>query len=194
MTKETKHTDEEPIDAPEQTTPEQEPIVDAAAPDAAPAMTADEAMAGWQRCMADFDNYKKRQQENAKEERVWAARAVVEDLLPVVDNFHAATDHVPADHDGSPWVTGILYIRQQLEKVLSDHGVTEIAIAPGDAFDPATMEAIQTHNEEGGVQSNDQPATDNQQLSSVPHAVAKVMTRGYKMGERVIRAARVAVN
>ncbi|XLQ20279.1 MAG: nucleotide exchange factor GrpE [Candidatus Moraniibacteriota bacterium] len=132
----------------------------------------------WHRCMADFDNYKKRQTENQKEFTKYAAEGVINDMLPVLDNFHAATGHIPEGESDNPWVTGIMFIQQQMEKVFEEHNVTRIEIKVGDEFDPLTMEAVKHDDEE--------------ELSEDPK-VEKVAQPGYKIGEKVLRPARVVL-
>lgn len=132
----------------------------------------------WKRCMADFDNYKKRQVENQKEFIAYAAEGVITDMLPIVDNFHAATDHIPEAEKDNPWVTGIMYIQQQMEKVFEEKGVTRMEITVGDEFDPRTMEAI---------------TNDKEQILPEDAKVIKIAQPGYKIGEKVLRPARVVL-
>lgn len=135
-----------------------------------------DSLNNWKRCLADFDNYKKRQSENHKEFTKYAAEGVISDILPVLDNFHAATEHIPQNDAESPWVTGIMFIQQQMEKVLEEHGVTKIEISIGDEFDPRIMEAVK-NNEEKKLDENAK--------------VQKIAQPGYRIGEKVLRAARV---
>ncbi len=132
---------------------------------------------GWQRTLADFDNYKKRQAEQQKEFTKYAAEGVINDMLPVLDNFHAATEHIPEGEEDNPWVTGIMFIQQQMDKVFEEHDVSRIEVAVGDEFDPMTMEAIKKDEEE-----LDEHAT-----------VQKIAQPGYKIGEKVLRPARVVL-
>ncbi len=132
----------------------------------------------WKRCMADFDNYKKRQVENQKEFIAYAAEGVITDMLPVVDNFHAATDHIPETEKDNPWVTGIMYIQQQMEKIFEEKGVSRMAVNIGDEFDPRTMEAV---------------TNDKEQDLSDDMKVIKIAQPGYKIGEKVLRPARVVL-
>ena len=135
----------------------------------------------WKRCVADFENYKKRQKENAKDMIAFSNLNMILQILPVLDNFHASTDHIPEDQKENPWVTGIMHIQKQLEKVLEDNGVSEIAMKEGDKFDPEIHEAI----------SQDTKETDINTKKT--NRVKKVLMKGYKMGDRVIRAGRVTV-
>jgi len=149
-----------------------------------------EATDRWKRSMADFENYKKRQLEERKEMIAFANLNLMGEVIPVLDNFHTSTDHIPEDQKENAWVVGIMYIQKQLEKVLEDNGVVEIPVAVGDSFDPATMEALQNADEKKGEGKN---------------IVSKIVQKGYKMGPvrnamhsvagggRIVRAARVVV-
>jgi molecular chaperone GrpE len=138
------------------------------------------------RCQADFENYKKRQQESQKELKGLFIEKLVLDIIPVLDNFRAATMHVPDEQKDSPWVIGIQYIEKQLETVLTDNGMQTIEAAEGDVFDPTIHEAIDS-----------QQSTDNSQqeeeTEEKAHTIAKVVQKGYRLGDKVIRAARVIV-
>ncbi len=148
-----------------------------------------EYLEGWRRCRADFENYKKRQEEKQKELTRYAAAGVLESLLPVLDNFYAATDCVPADQKDTPWLTGVLFIRQQLEKVLSEHGLEEISVANGDKFDPQIMEAV----EEKSSDSSEKEKTDKTKKDHREQTVKKVVVRGYRINGKILRPARVVV-
>ncbi|OGI30735.1 MAG: nucleotide exchange factor GrpE, partial [Candidatus Moranbacteria bacterium RIFOXYB12_FULL_35_8] len=50
---------------------------------------------GWKRCQADFENYKKRQETLQWELAKYSGLNLILQILPVLDNFHAATDHIP---------------------------------------------------------------------------------------------------
>jgi len=142
----------------------------------------EESVDRWKRCMADFENYKKRQAELNVENLKYANRAMIMDIIPVIDNFHASTDHIPEESEKSPWVIGIMYIQKQLEKVLSDNGVEEIPAKVGDKFNPEIHEAIHDNNQE---------TRDKKQESK--NLISKIVLKGYKLNGRVIRAARVIV-
>ena len=137
---------------------------------------------GWQRSQAEFDNYKKRAAESQKDLIKYATQNIVLEILPVIDNFHASTDHIPENQKENPWVTGIMYIQKQLETVLIDNCVEEIAVKIGDSFDPIFHEAIE-----------DKECVDCKVEHKYKNKVKKVLTKGYKIGDRVIRAARVVV-
>lgn len=145
------------------------------------------ALEGWQRCLADFDNYKKRQQQSQKELAGYLIEKLVLDVVPVLDNFRSATEHVPAEQKNSPWVVGIQYIEKQLEKVLEENGVEKIGAEIGDAFDPKIHEAVDS---EQRIENSEQKTANDEQEKQV---IAKVIQSGYKFGERVVRPVKVIV-
>ena len=138
---------------------------------------AEEYLNDLKRLQADFENYKKRQAESQKELAGYLIEKLLFDIIPVLDNFRMATGHVPEDAKDSPWVTGIQYIEKQLEDALKSHGVEVMEVKEGDAFDPTKMEAV----------SSDEEAGEGKQV------VGKVLQNGYRIGERVVRAAKVNV-
>jgi molecular chaperone GrpE len=149
-----------------------------------PEELAQEYLNDLQRLQADFANYKKRQQEAQKELAGYLIEKLVMEITPVLDNFHMATVHIPADACNTPWVTGIQYIEKQLEKVLEDNGMRVIEAKEGDIFDPRIHEAISSEekqDEEEAEKKSKQPV------------VAKALQKGYKIGEKVIRPAKVTV-
>lgn len=139
------------------------------------------------RLQADFENYKKRQAAEAKEFSSHLAKSIVSDLIPVLDNLHAAAEHVPADLVESPWVKGITYIEKQFEDALKNYGVVPIEVKPGDAFNPLEHEAVDYKEAE-----SPEPVEGKEGKES-KHLIEKVVQKGYKVGERVIKAARVTV-
>ncbi len=142
-----------------------------------------EYLDGWKRCQADFENYKKRQADSQKDLLRYSTQNVIMQILPVVDNFHASTDHIPEAQKNDPWVVGIMHIQKQLEQVLSDNGVEEIDVKVGDNFDPGMHEAVEDM-ECKSCKSKDY---------KFQNKIKRVAVKGYKMGDRVIRAARVIV-
>lgn len=149
------------------------------------------------RCRADFENYKKRQQEAQKELGGYLIEKLVLDIVPVLDNFRSATQHVPPEEKDSPWVVGIQYIEKQLETVLTDNGVQMIEVKESEVFDPKIHEAV----------SNAEPTTNDQRPTTEENVqekgsessvvsrqlIVKAIQKGYKFGNRVIRPAKVIV-
>src|SRR3990172_7974227 len=102
---------------------------------------------GWKRCQADFENYKKRQAETQKDFIRFSTEGMIFQLLPVLDNFHISTDHVPEDQKNTPWVAGIMHIQKQMEATLANYGVAEIEAKAGDDFNPEIHEAVADTNQ-----------------------------------------------
>lgn len=128
----------------------------------------------WKRCQADFENFKKDQAKHQEEFRKYARMDVIEQILPVVDNFEASLAHVPEDKKANKWVEGIVYIKKQLEDVLKNNDIEEIEVKVGDKFNPEIHEAV------GGDGEKEK--------------VKKVIQKGYKLNGRILRAARVEVS
>lgn len=172
--------------------------VDEAMPEEAKEKTAEdyarEYLNDLQRLQADFSNYKKRQQESQKELAGYLIEKLVMEIIPVLDNFRMATEHVPAEAQGTPWVTGIQHIEKQLEKVLADNGMQVVEVKDGDAFDPSIHEAISeapsTINSQQSAENGD---SGESELSKERQSVVKVLQKGYKIGGKVIRPAKVVV-
>lgn len=134
---------------------------------------AESAVANWQRAVADFQNYKRRTEQEREETARFANQALVLNILPSVDDLERALQHVDPELESSVWVDGVRQILRKLKGALSAAGVTEIE-SEGEMFDPNLHEAIaQGEGEEGKVISQAQ--------------------RGYRLGNRVIRPAMVVV-
>ena len=105
-----------------------------------------------------------------------ATESLVGELLPVLDNLERALD-ASEHHEEAKVAEGVQHVKQQLAGLLARRGLEEIPCEPGDEFDPHVHEAL-SH------QPSDQPEG----------AVAAVWQRGYRLGDRVVRAARVVVS
>ena len=128
----------------------------------------------WKRCQADFENYKKDQAKHQEEFLKYAKMDVIEQILPVVDNFEASLAHVPEKSKENKWVEGIVYIKKQIEDVLKNSEVEEIVVKEGEKFDPQIHEAVGGDGEK--------------------QIVKKVLQKGYKINGRILRAVRVEVS
>jgi len=138
----------------------------------------EEYLTGWQRAKADYVNLQKEEEGKRKEMRGFIMGTLVEDLLPVLDSFDMAFANKEAWEKVDPnWRNGVEYIHQQFLRVLGDNNVTPIN-QTGVSFEPTIHESVET------VPTDDQ---------SKDHTIATVIQSGYKMGERVIRPARVKV-
>lgn len=136
----------------------------------------DEAMDGWKRARADYQNLQKRTLEDVVKARKQGKSATLLDLLPVVDNVQAALGSIPEDLQDHPWTKGVQYVSQQFEQFLSDQGLQEIHVEK--IFDPSKHEAVKTV-----------PAKDGQ----TPGEIVSVSRKGYLLADHVLRPAGVVV-
>ncbi len=134
----------------------------------------DEYLAGWQRAKADFINYKKEEMAHLQEAVKYGSEDLIKDLISVMDNFDLG---LRALEKAGPVEKGIYLIRSQIEDILKKRGLEKIDVKIGDAFDPATMEAM-TEIE------SDQPQG----------AVVEEIEPGYRLHEKVLRASRVIIS
>ena len=134
------------------------------------------------RLQADFDNYKKRQNETQKELGAYLIEKLVMEIIPVLDNFRMSNQHVPETSKSDPWVVGIQYIEKQLEDVLTANGMQVIDVQEGDMFDPRLHEAVS------------QADTEKEKEDSKEGKIQKVLQKGYRLGEKIVRPAKVVVS
>jgi molecular chaperone GrpE len=125
------------------------------------------------RLQAEFDNARKRAEREKAEFRDYATGSVVEQFLPVVDNFELA---LKSNGTAEQLRHGVELIVKQMEEVLAKMQVTAIPTV-GEAFDPRLHEAL------GSVERDDIP----------DQHVAEEIRRGYKIRERMLRPAMVRV-
>jgi len=132
----------------------------------------------WQRALADLENTRKRFEQDRLNLLKYSLEGFLEELIPVLDNFDRATSHVPAEQQGSPWVTGIQYIQKNLLDVMEGRGVNIIEAKQGDAFDAGKHEAIGT-----------------KEVQNIPEdKIAEVQNKGYMLHDRVLRPVQVIVS
>jgi molecular chaperone GrpE len=135
-----------------------------------------EYLDGWQRAKAEFANYKKRVNRDREQYNKDAVGRVVKNYLPVVDDLERALKDRPEDAQASAWASGIELVYRKLVSTLENDGVSRIE-AEGEMFDPNLHEA---------VAQIDSPDHESGQ-------VVEVIQMGYKIGERVLRPARVCI-
>ena len=105
-----------------------------------------------QRTRADFENYRKRvEQETAAARSAGQAGAILK-LLPVIDNIERAIAHQPAELADNKWAQGVAGLVKNLEKSLEALSLRRIDATPGTVFDPAIHEAIQFDEDAEGEQ------------------------------------------
>jgi len=137
-----------------------------------------EYLDGWQRSRADYANVMKTSDEDKKRLRSIIEANFVEDLIPTVDSFALAMNNKEAwEKVDANWRTGVEYIYSGLMNTLKEKGFTAFG-AVGDHFDPTLHEAV-----------SETPTDD----VTLDQTVAIVMQQGYKLGDSILRAARVSV-
>lgn len=139
----------------------------------------------WLRAVADLENYKKRVKREMDEAVLRATQQLLSAFLPVMDNLERALEvGEPAANNASDenaknvqnLVTGIRMVKDEFIGALSRHGIEPVG-AVGEPFDPSVHDALQ-------------------QIDSPDHApgvVVREFEKGYRMGERLLRPARVIV-
>ncbi|HMK07404.1 MAG TPA: nucleotide exchange factor GrpE, partial [Anaerolineales bacterium] len=123
-----------------------------------------------------FANYKKRIEREQEESRGRAAAVLLTKLLPVEDDLLRAVREKPAGEGLASWAEGIELIQRKLAALLEAEGV-EVIAAEGATFDPALHEAV-TY----------EPSNNHHEGQ-----IIEVIQPGYRLGERVLRPARVRV-
>jgi len=134
----------------------------------------DEYLDSLQRLKAEFDNYRKRA---AREQLDFASRAaerLVKELLPVLDDLERALD-AAEDHEEAKLEDGVRLVHRALSDALAKEGLAEIPT--NGKFDPHVHEALLT-----------QPDDDRESGD-----VLDVLQKGYRLGDKVLRPARVIV-
>jgi molecular chaperone GrpE len=132
-----------------------------------------ERLADLQRLQAEYANYRKRVDRDRAMIRDLAVASVIESLLPVLDDIHLARQH--GDLEAGPLAS----IADKLEATLAKYGVERFG-EPGAAFDPAVHDALMHVDEELAV-------------GTEVTTVVGVLQPGYRIGDRVVRPARVSV-
>jgi molecular chaperone GrpE len=137
-----------------------------------------ENLDGWQRVKADFANARKRYDDDKKDLIKFATEGLVEDLIPVLQNFEMAFANKEVwEKVDKNWRVGVEYIYQNFKQTLETRGLKEINPL-GLAFDPSRDEGV----EHIAVDSEDKD-----------HTVVEVLQKGYELNGKMIRPPRVKV-
>jgi molecular chaperone GrpE len=134
---------------------------------------AESYLASWQRAAADYQNYKRRVEQERDELGRLANAALIINMLPLLDDLERALENVDAHLAGLTWLDGIQLIHRKFQALLEMNGVTEIE-ADGQSFDPNVHEAVMFGEGEEGK-------------------VIGVVQKGYRLGGRVLRPTLVVV-
>lgn len=134
----------------------------------------DEYLALVQRVQADFENYRKRAVRDQERLVAHAHERLVRELLPILDDLERALG-AAEKHEEAKLIEGVKLVEKSLRSALRKEGLVEIET--DGAFDPHVHEALLT-----------QPSADAE-----PGSVLEVVQRGYRLGDRIVRPARVIV-
>jgi molecular chaperone GrpE len=130
-------------------------------------------LAGWQRAQADFINYKRFAEQEKTETIKFANVALLQSILPVLDDFERALSAVPPEDAQKPWVEGLKLIDRKFRDTLEKSGISPIK-AVGEEFDCRLMEAITC-------------------VPGKKDIVVQELEKGYLLQDKVIRPAKVLV-
>jgi len=137
---------------------------------------AQEMRGNWQRSAADFANYRRRTEQDRLATLGLANEALLSKLLAIVDDFDRAIANMPAELANVGWAEGIVAIDRKLRQLLESEGLTPIE-AEGRPFDPREHEAVV-----------------REETAEVPEGtITAELQRGYRLRDRVLRPAMVAV-
>ena len=145
---------------------------------AAKAAKADEYLQLAQRTKADFENFRKRAARDASLAQERGVARLTKELLPAVDNLERALAHVPesSEPDVTAFAGGVEHVHADLVAALQRAGIERYS-PEGEQFDPQHHEAVAQHPVPGAA----------------PGTIVEVYQRGYRIGETVLRPARVVV-
>ena len=129
------------------------------------------------RSQAELDNFRKRVAREQQETRSYANADLLRSLIPIMDNFAMGLDAARAESEKSIVFMGMTMVNKQIEDFLRDMGVQEIE-AQGKPFDPNVHEAMAQEASPDVAEGT----------------ILRVMRRGYKLKDRLLRAASVVVS
>ncbi|MGZ8501811.1 MAG: nucleotide exchange factor GrpE [Candidatus Limnocylindrales bacterium] len=136
-----------------------------------------EYLAGLQRERAEFQNFRRRTADERERDAGLASDGLLRKVLALADDFDRAVDARPEALAEDPWAEGVAAIDRKLRLLLDSEGVSPIEVTPGTPFDPRQHEALVSL-----------PGTDHPEGT-----VAAELQRGYRIRDRVLRPAMVAV-
>ena len=134
----------------------------------------DERLDDLKRVAAEFDNYRKRVARDQQNLAVRAHERLVKELLPVLDDLERALE-AAAEHQEAKLEDGVRIVHRELQEALSKEGLEEIET--NGHFDPHVHEALLS-----------QPSDQDE------GTILEVLQKGYRLGDRVLRPARVVVS
>jgi molecular chaperone GrpE len=135
----------------------------------------DDYLALAQRTQADFENYRKRMAREAVVAKERGVSGLAKELLPALDNLDRALEAAAAD---DPLLQGVRLVRSELKSALARVGIDSFCPL-GESFDPSVHEAVATAPQGAGGKPSG--------------TVVEVYQDGYRLGESILRPARVVV-
>lgn len=133
---------------------------------------------GWLRTQADFDNYKKKTEQDKANWTLSAKEEALQEILPVLDNIYFAMQHKPQEFSDNGWVKGFEHISAQINEKLHELGISRIKPIIGETFDPSIHDALAS-----------KPSSKVKQGK-----ILEIIRPGYKINDKVIRPAQVNVS
>jgi len=129
------------------------------------------------RATAEFQNIRKRNEQELEQRIQYANSTLIKSLLPVIDNFERALSVDPAKADATTLLKGMQIVHDQWLNVLKQQHVEEIAPVPGTPFDPNQHQALMQQDSQYEVPT-----------------VVQLLQKGYALHGRTLRPAQVAVS
>ena len=130
-----------------------------------------------QRTRADFENYRKRVDDEKSMARASGRVSAIAQLLPIIDTVDRAIAHIPKELADNAWARGIAGLSKSLEKTMQDLRITKINAQTGTVFNPELHNAVQFDEEAEGERE----------------VVSTELQPGYMLAEDVLRPAMVKV-
>lgn len=129
------------------------------------------------RAAAEMENFKKRLGREHEDQMRYAAEKILRDMLPGLDNLELALQYGSRDAACQDMLTGVAMTHKLMLEAMSRHGLAPVG-EEGEDFTPELHEAVGFDN----------------RPELAPGCVARVLQRGYKLGDRLLRPAKVMIN
>ncbi len=138
----------------------------------------DANLTGWQRAKADLVNFRRNVEEDRVRDSARQKGKIIQSVLPTLDSFESAVGEVTWQDVPEHWREGVARIRNQLATSLEKEGLMMYGEV-GEPFDPTRHDCM-------SVVPTEDEAKD--------HTIAQILQKGYRIGEEVIRPAKVVVH
>jgi len=129
----------------------------------------------WMRATADYQNLQKEMDSKRSEWVNYANEGLLEDLIPVIENFYQGLKYIPKEHQNADWMIGFQQIQKQIESFMESKGIKRIKTV-GEKFDPELHEAV---NRKESEEESD--------------AILEEVMGGYQLNGKVLQVAKVVV-